>query len=76
MKTPIQELLTKVKQFESDREILLPFLLSNRMKFQDEEKEFIKMIYQEGLCDTNLTKKEKEAKAEEYYIKNFENGRL
>lgn len=42
------------------------------MKFQDDEKEFIKKIFKDALIDSDLSDNEKAEKAEKYYNDNFE----
>ncbi|ASW75974.1 hypothetical protein IQ37_17270 [Chryseobacterium piperi] len=75
MKTPIYDLLLIARNFNSNREMLLPFLMSNALKLKDDEKDFIKQVYKDALKESGLTDAQKEVKAELYYNENFSNNR-
>ncbi len=51
--------------------MLLPFLMNNALKFQNDEKDFIKKVYKDALKDSDLNDAQKEVKAELYYNDNF-----
>lgn len=71
MKTPIQNLVFLARNFNPNREMLLPFLMNNALKFQNDEKDFIKKVYKDALKDSDLNDAQKEVKAELYYNDNF-----
>lgn len=73
MDTPIRKLLLRSKNFNPNREMLLPFLMHNALNFLEEEKNFIKQIYKDALKDSGLNDAQKELKAELYYSENYNN---
>ncbi len=71
MKTPVQELIFKALQFNVRKEMLVPFIIGNRIKLQEDEKKFIKKVFKDALNDSDLTEDQKEVKAEIYYNLNY-----
>ncbi len=75
MKTPIQHLLNKLIQFNNNKEMIIPFLLSNKTLIQDNEKDFIIRVYTDAMADSNLSEHDKNQRAKKYYLDNFEQER-
>ncbi|CAD0220330.1 hypothetical protein [Chryseobacterium sp. JV274] len=71
MKTPIQDFLLKSRGFNANRPAYFMFVMGNSTVLINKEKELIIKTFIDALKDSDLSKQEKEKRAEKYYIENY-----
>lgn len=72
MKTLIKDFLLRSRVYNGNRQNYYMWVMNNSMVLINKEKALIIKTYVDALKDTDLSKEEKEKRAENYYVENYE----